>query len=222
MNKLLYTTIILFFTIFFDTRTHTNNSIQKKLFLMPAGDAHNIGRHIGDGVERSCTLQCAQKMKLYIEKIDSRITVLLSRKAGEITPFLQNAHSANCIPVNLAVSIHFFEETDTRSNWYIYQYKNNSSFIKPTDQLLFYPYNQAYLFNQEKTDRIVKIFSHYLINWSEKPLFTLHKPLAFPANHLAGIIPVAFMLEIGIKNEHDYESYIAPLCDSLIKTIRDL
>lgn len=185
---------------------------------MPAGDAHTIGRYIGDSVERSITLHCAQKMKSYIEKIEPTIAVLLSRKAGEISPFLQNAHIANCIPVDVAISIHCFQETEARPNFFIYTYKDNASFIKPTEQLMFYPYYQAYLFNQEKTARFTKQFTHNLASSLQQPLFTIHNTMSFPALPLAGIVPIAFMIEMGIANEYGYELFIQPICDAIIKT----
>lgn len=213
--------IYLFVPLYALNAFDTLSKIRKKVLIMPAGDAHTIGRYIGDNVERSLTLHYGQKMKSYIETHDASMTVYLNRKAGDIVHFLQNAHLANCLDVDIALSIHFYQETEARPHVFVYTYKDVSSFIKPTQQLLLYPYYQAYLFNQEKTDRFVKHLTQSLSHASYQTLFTTHQPMSFPALPLAGIIPIACMIEIGVKDDYSYDSTVQPLCDALLKTLQE-
>lgn len=195
---------------------------QKTVLIYPFGDANTIGRYIGENVERSITMQCALDLKSRIESLFPAVSVMLSRKPGEIIPFLQNAHFANCLNVDLFISLHFYQETDTRPNLYIYQYKDSSYFIKPSDQLMLYPYHQAYLFNQEKTKICAKKMTHELSLPAYQKLFTVHPVIAFPAKPLLGIIPVAIMIEMGIKDENDWTMYSQPLCNAIIEVIKGI
>lgn len=196
---------------------------QKTVLLYPFGDANTIGRYIGENVERSITMQCALDLKSRIESLFPAISVMLSRKPGEILPFLQNAHFANCLNVDLFISLHFYQETDTLPNLYIYQYKDSSYFIKPSDQLMLYPYHQAYLFNQDKTKICAQKMALDLSLPAYQKLFTVHHPIiAFPAKPLMGIIPIAIMIEMGIKDENDWSMYSKPLCNAIIEVIKNI
>jgi hypothetical protein len=213
--------IYLFVPLYSLSTFDTLSKIRKKILIMPAGDAHTIGRYIGDSVERSLTLHYGQKMKSYIESHDTSMTVYLSRKAGDVVYFLQNAHLANCLDVDLALSLHFYQETEARPHFCMYTYKDASSFIKPTSQLMLYPYYQAYLFNQDKTDRFVNYFIKSLSGCAYQTLFTVHQPMSFPALPLAGLIPIACMMEIGVKDDLNYESTLESVCDILLKTLQE-
>jgi hypothetical protein len=197
-------------------------SPQKTILINPAGDAHTIGRYIGESVERSITMHCAQKMKSYIESTSPSTSVFLSRKIGEVVPFLQTAHYANCLGVNAVISLHFYQETETRPHLSLYQYKDTSYFIKSTDQLMLYPYHQAYLLNQDKTRAFVTMVTNQLSMPCYQKLFTTHQPIAFPAKPLVGIVPIALMVEMGIKNEHDWNIYVEPLCNALINALKEI
>lgn len=195
-------------------------SPQKTVLIHPFGDANTIGRHIKESVERSITMSCAFDLKSRIESLYPAISVMVSRKPGEAIPFLQNAHFANCLNVDLFISLHFYQETETLPNLYIFHYKDNSYFIKPTKQLMLYPYHQAYLFNQDKTKFFAQRLSDHLSLPLYQKFFTVHPPIAFPAKPLLGIIPVATMIEMGIKNENDWAIYSEPLCNAIVEIIK--
>ena len=87
---------------------------------------------------------------------------------------------------------------------------------------MFYPYHQAYLFNQEKTKIYAQTIARELSSAPHQKFFTVHPVIAFPAKPLLGIIPAALMLEMGIKDENDWSLYSKPLCNALIELLKGI
>jgi N-acetylmuramoyl-L-alanine amidase len=188
----------------------------KTILINPAGDAHNLGRTIDGAVERTLTLQCAEQLQQMLSHYNPHLTVLLTRKAGEVVPFLQNAHFANCLTVDLSLSIHLYQEQDIRPHVFIYTYKDTNFFIKPDDSLVLYPYHHAYLYNQPKTTLYANMLAKELTAHYEKQQVTIHTPLQAPMSPLIGIMAPALMIEIGIKKSTDWTEHIEPLAQAIM------
>jgi N-acetylmuramoyl-L-alanine amidase len=189
---------------------------QKTILISPAGDAHNLGRTIDGAVERTLTLQFAQVLQQTLTSYNPRLTVLLTRKAGEVIPSLQNAHFANCLNVDLFLSLHLYQESDIRPHIFVYTYKDINFFIKLDDSLALYPYHHAYLYNQQKTTIYANLLAKELRENHEKQHVTIHSPLSAPMSPLIGIIAPSLMIEIGIKKSNDWTDHIEPLAQAIM------
>lgn len=142
-------------------------------------------------------------------------TLLLTRTPGHITTPLQNAHFANSLSVDLFVSLHFYQETETKPHLYIYQFSYNNAFtVKPSD-FTFYRHDQSYFFNRTSSANAATILEK---TWAEQPhaqQFTTHHVTGFPCSSLIGITCPAIALDIGIKSPTDWQKYIQPLIEGI-------
>ena len=165
----------------------------------PAGDAKNTGRRIEDSFERGITMQCAEQLKQTLEQRLPNISIILTRAPGEIVHPLQNANFANQINVNLYISLHFYQEKETRPTLYIYQFSYNDTFITKSFDLSFTPYDQAHIVNFPKTGGWGKQIKRTLAQDVYQKYFTVHGIYQLPFSPLIGIQAPALGFEMGIK-----------------------
>lgn len=191
------------------------------LMLDPAGDAKNTGRIVNDNFERGITLQCAEQLKKTIETLMPSIRVILTRFPGESVEPLQNANFANRLNIDLYISINFYQETETKPHFYLYYVSYNDHFITRSYDLSFYPYDQAHRIHNKKTDRIAKTFSESLSEKKYTRLYDFKGSFGIPFKPLVGIISPAIAFEIGLKKSSDWQEYVQPIAQSIIKAIEE-
>lgn len=192
------------------------------VLLNPAGDAQMVGRTIDNHFERSLTLQCAQSIQKIFQESNVPITIIISRKAGEAIPFLQNAHFANCLAVDLFISIHFYYEEDVIPHFFMYAYRDINSFMRIDETLSLYPYYYAYLYHQQKTMIYAQQCVRMLHMFYDKKQCIIHDPLYIPVYPLIGVAAPALMVEIGLKKSSDCLQYSTALAQMIIHVLTEL
>lgn len=193
---------------------------QITIMINPAGDAQQTGRTIDGYFERGITLQFCDALKDELKKkYPESIKVISTRVPGEAIQDLQNANFANRLNVDLYVSIHFYHETKTKPDLFIYRFSHRDNFVIKKTDLALCPYDKAYLINNDKADKYSNVMKQTLTNTLYNNKFTVHGPLAFPFVPLIGIVAPAIGIEIGLKNKDDWKQFVDPLVDALISVI---
>lgn len=189
------------------------------IMLDPAGDTKHIGRALHNNFERSATFQFAQELKRQIQINYPHVTVILSKTAGQSLERLQSASFANRLDVDLVLSLNFYKETAIKPNIFLYHFKNQNFFSSfKSEELHFYPYHQTFMISFDRTKTWVNIIQKKLQHVNYKHYFICHPSLAIPFKPLAGMIPPAIGIEIGIKS-NGWEPYIMPIMNSLSEII---
>lgn len=202
---------ILFLLLIFSSNAFARFSIM----LDPAGDAKHTGRQIGDSLERGITLQFAEKLKKKLEKQYPDIRVILTRFPGETIYPLQNASFSNCLDVDFYLSIHFFPETKTKPDLFLYYFSYGDDFVTRVPELFFCPYDQAHRINGSITRSWANEIAKILMNDTHKKLFNVNSILGIPFKPIIGIKAPAIAIEIGLKEKIDWKKYIKPIATSL-------
>lgn len=185
------------------------------LMINPAGNLQSTERLINNTFERSIALHAAEALKQELENSCPSISVILTRTPGHKTNIIHNAHFANSLNVNLFLSLHFYQETETKPHLYIYRFSyNNELTIKPSD-FTFYRYDQSYFFNATSSAAAARILTQTWIQCPHERQFTTHSVTGFPCTSLIGVISPALALDIGIKNQTDWQQYIQPLVEGI-------
>jgi len=203
---------------------HQYKPTRQNLFLImlaPSGDAKHIGRKIGDSFERGITLQYAEKLKKLIEKQCPSVTIIISRFPGDIVSPLQNASFANRLQVDLFISIHFYQTTETKPQFHLYQFSYNDDFISPTSKLSFYNYDQAHLFNKKRTNIWVQLIKQTCEDDQYQKLFRAKNIYKLPFKSLIGVLAPAIGIEVGLKNSPDWQNYLEPMVQSIIAIVEN-
>ncbi|MCX5922711.1 MAG: N-acetylmuramoyl-L-alanine amidase [Candidatus Dependentiae bacterium] len=189
------------------------------IMLDPAGDAQQTGRTIDDALERTLTLQYAEKLKQVVEEQNTNVRVVLSRDPGQTVQPLQNAHFANRLNVDLYLSIHFYAEHATQPTIYLYNFSYNDDFITKKFDTAFCSYDQAHLFNYGLTRTHGTIIQQTLHAEEYKRQFTCAGMYKLPCKPLIGIKAPAIMFEAGLKDKDTWTTYVDPIAESLKKII---
>jgi N-acetylmuramoyl-L-alanine amidase len=183
--------------------------------INPAGDAKHAGRQIDGNFERGITLQCAEQLKELLEKRYPHISVILTRFPGEVVPHLQNANFANRFTVDLFLSIHFYQETETKPKAHLYHFSYDNTFISAAQDFAFYTFDKAYLFNYDKTQTWATLFYDVLKQDAYTKHFDITSPTRFPFKPLIGIKAPAIAFEASIKQKHDWQTYLEPIAQAV-------
>ena len=203
------------FIFFLTTPLHATFSIM----LDPAGDAKHTGRQIEDSLERGITLQCAQQLKKQLESLYPGIRVILTRFPGETIYPLQNANFSNRLDVDLYLSIHFYPETKTKPDLFLYYFSRGDEFVTKASDLMFCPYDCAHRINGPTTrscaQQMATVFS------THEKLFDFHGPFGLPFKPLVGVKAPAIAIEIGVKEITDWRRYIEPIAQSLEPIVKN-
>lgn len=186
------------------------------IMLDPAGDAQHTGRQIGDSLERGITLQFAEQLKKTLEdKYCSSVRVILSRFPGETIHPLQNANFSNRLDIDCYVSIHFYQETQTKPRLFIYRFSYNDDFITKIPELSFCPFDQAHQLNSATTKAWCTTLTLTLNQEEYRQLFECSGVIDLPFKPLIGIKAPAFAIEVGLHNKGDWTRYIQPVAHGL-------
>ena len=222
--KKLLSLVVVFLIASILASRHQYKPTQQNLFLImlaPAGDAKHIGRKIGDSFERGITLQYAEQLKKLVEEQCPPITIIISRFPGDIVSPLQNASFANRLQVDLFISIHFYQTTETKPQFHLYQFSYNDDFIVPTSKLSFHNYDQAHLFNKKQTNIWTQLIKQTCENDQYQKLFKVKNIDKLPFKSLIGVLAPAIGIEAGLKNSPDWRNYIEPMVQSIIAIVEN-
>lgn len=190
---------------------------QKSFILMicPAGDAHHMGRTIGNTFEHSLALKWAHTLKAWFSHHTEKITIIITHDAGESPDQLQLATFANRVAPDLFLRIGFYEQNTGISALYLYHFSYGDTFIKTNSENQLFPYDQAHLFAYTNTKNYTQQFYHLLNTPTNKKLYKIHQPYQLPFKPLIGITCPALACEIGIQNTQDWQLYIEPIAQAL-------
>ncbi|HZW61323.1 MAG TPA: N-acetylmuramoyl-L-alanine amidase [Candidatus Babeliales bacterium] len=185
------------------------------IMIDPAGDSKHTGRILDDNFERGITLQYAEKLKTALEERYPTIRVVLTRFPGETLQPLQNANFANRLGVNCYISIHFYHEHATKPKLYMYQFSYGDDFVQSRQDLMFYPYDKAYLINNATTNQWANLIKQSLEQEIYKKQFEVCGIYKVPFKPLIGIKAPALAFEIGLKSKNDWPQYVDAVAESL-------
>lgn len=192
------------------------------ILLVPAGDARNQGRSLEHQFESSVTLSYVQSLKAAIEKKYPEVHVIISHKIGEVVRPYQIPTMANTLGVDLVLTINCYHEQGPKPEWYIYQFSYGEDFISKLYDLSWYAVDSAYLFSKNTTAVWAALLAHELSADSHRALFTVRGPYKLPVAPLLGIKVPALSMEISLKQDEDWASFVEPLAMSLAPIVRPL
>lgn len=188
------------------------------IMLNPAGDAENKGRIIDDTFERNITLALAHALQNQIEQHIPGVRVILTRTATEVIRPHANANFANRLDVDLFLSLHCFAESQTRPQLAIYTFGYGDQSAMRLPDLAFYPFDQAYLLQQEITGKYAHAMQSALKKHSK--IYDVGELHTIPFKPLMGIKAPAIGIEIGLKNKQSWQNFILPLAEAVVEIIR--
>ena len=200
---------------------YDNRSNQYIVVIDPAGDVKRTGRTIGDSFERGLTLQCAEKIKEYIEHHAPSLKVIITRIPGDVVYDLQNATLANRLNADLFVNLNFYYTQDTKPTLFVYQFSYGNDFIQCNQQLALHTYDQAYTLHKPITDHITHALKNVLSHMHYQSLFTVAGVYTIPIKPLIGIIAPSVAIEAGLKNKELWIHYVEPLAQAIMKVCNE-
>jgi hypothetical protein len=200
----------------FTNVVHDTSHRQAIVVIDPAGDVKRTGRRIGDVFERGLTLQCAEKIKQYIEQYRDDITVVITRMPGDPVYDLQNATLANRLHADLFINLNVYYTQDTKPTVYVYQFSYGNDFACCQQQLALYSYDQAYKINKHTTDRVMQLCIKELADKQYQALYSVAGPYALPIKPLIGVIAPALAFDCGLKSKESWHAYAEPLAHTII------
>jgi hypothetical protein len=215
IKKIITFTILSFSIAVPFTASHKHN---KKLLIVidPAGDAKKTGRPIADSFERALTLQCAEKIKVELEKkID--IKVIITRSTGDTVAELHSASLANRMNADLFIMLNFYHTDEVKQPLYLYNFSYGNHDIGVYKQgLSLCSFDKAYMINKDLTNDMVQQFAAHLQSESYHNLFTLHGPYAMPCKQLIGVIASGIVLEAGLKTKDAWQLFVQPIVEGIL------
>lgn len=189
---------------------------QRLVILDPSGDAKRTGRRIGDNFERGLTLQCAEKIKEYIEQHAPWIKVMITRMPGDMVYDLQNASLSNRLQADFFINLNFYHSQETKPTLFLYQFSYGNDFACCNQGLILRSYDEAYTINKPLTDEMVQIFKTSLLQHTYQSMFTVAGKYALPIKPLIGIVAPSICIEMGLKNKELWVHYVEPLAQSIL------
>jgi N-acetylmuramoyl-L-alanine amidase len=207
------------FSTFFMQSLNELHFIQRTIIIDPSGDAKRTGRKIGDSFERGLTLQCAEKIKDFIEKHASHIKVIISRMPGDIVYDLQNASLANRLNADLFINLNFYYCKETKPTVFLYQFSYGNDFASCNQRFALHTYDQAYKINKPITDEIAVEFKKSLLHQKYQSLFAVAGVYQAPIKPLIGIIAPSIAIEAGLKTKESWVNYIEPFALAILEVV---
>lgn len=204
-----------------------SESEEKLITIMidPAGDAKSPGRSIDEEFEANLTIQFAQELKKLIEAENKNIRIILTKSPDESIDSLQNAAFANRISPKMYLNIGFYVDQEKPNNIYIYHLIHNpvtDFWTKQDNSLKFYPIDQAYKINLNKTVNYAKnLFESFKTQESNFPL-NINNIIGIPFKPLNFIVSPALGIEIGVKNKNNIKELVEPIKNSIIQVINNI
>lgn len=190
------------------------------IMLDPAGDAQHTGRQIDDSLERGITLQFAEQLKKLLEEMYPQVRVILTRFPGETIHPLQNANFANRLDIDCYVSLHFYQETQTKPRLFVYRFSYGDDFVTKLPDVSFCPYDQAHQINSGITKTWCSSITQVLTLDDHKQLFDFYGVVELPFKPLIGIKAPAFAFEAGLQDKNDGKRYLKAMALSLGSIIK--
>jgi hypothetical protein len=191
------------------------------ILLAPAGDVHNQGRSLEHQFEHSITMTCAQSLKNTIETLYPDVRVLISHRMGESYHTFQVATMGNTMDIDLVISLHCYHEEGAKPIISLYHYSNGNDFVNKMSRAAWHTPDTAYLWSKDTTCSWIKILTRELKSPAYATLFNVTGPYKLPFKPLSGIKVPAIGIEMSLKQDDDWSTYIDPLAHAH-KSIFDL
>jgi hypothetical protein len=183
----------------------------------PSGDAKRTGRKIGDNFERGLTLQCAEKIKEYVEMHAPYIKVIISRMPGDVVYDLQHASLSNRLNANLFINLNFYHCQEIKPTVFLYQFSYGADFACCNQGLVLHTYDQAYRINKTVGNEMGQLFKKSLAQQKYQSLFTIANIYHLPIKPLIGIVAPGLCIEAGLKNKEAWVHYVEPLAQGIMQ-----
>jgi len=181
------------------------------VMLAPSGDIHNQGRSLEHQFESACTMKCARSLKDTLESLYPDVRVLISHTIGEKVQPFQVATMSNTMDVDLVLSLHCYHEMGTKPIISLYHYSNGSDFVSRFSRVSWYAVDAAYLFSKNTTSSWIKMLADGLTSSGYSALFHVSGPYKVPFKPLSGIKVPAIGIEMSLRQDEDWSTYIEPI-----------
>jgi N-acetylmuramoyl-L-alanine amidase len=206
----------LIFSLLFCTALFSSEYAPRPATIMldPAGDARTTGRTIDDNFERGVTLEFSQALKGALESLVPGARIVLTRVPGEAIAPLQNANFANRLNVTLFVSLHCYQDTETRpcvATYYHLQHPITDMWHKP-QSLTFYPYDNAHVTSVHTSVAAAQAAYKQLCSYKS---ISCKPSCGIPFKPLVGVTCPAIAFEIGIKHKDSWQNLVSPLAQTI-------
>lgn len=195
-------------------------SFPKSIIMIDQGcDVRKPGRRVVESYERGIAMQVAESLKQAILKRYD-VSVVLSRRPGEVLHALQAASFANRLGVALNLSLHIFRQESAKPTVFLYYlifnplvdlaHRSRDS----SASLAFVPLYQAHFAAINATIAIAESMQRILCDMHRR-ILDCRGPFGVPFKPLVGMVAPAIGIEIGLSNENSWNSLIEPLAASL-------
>jgi len=188
------------------------------LMLDPAGDAVHKGRIIDGTFERGITLRLAERIKKAIEFQQPLIKVMISRAPGEAIEPLQTAQITNRLKAHLLVHLACFQETGIKPTLSLYYTLWNpvTDFWQEPSVYTFIALQDAYKKSLKTTSQIAQFMNDLFSNQNQ---FISKGAFGLPVTPLIGIQIPSLIIELGLRNQNDWQTFIEPISSALIQAV---
>jgi len=181
------------------------------------------GRKFSSNYEHTIAYQFAIALKKNLEKEWPNIRIVLSHKRNEQIQSLQIANTANCLQIDLFFHFQFYQEQEFNiPSLYVYHFSYGNDFPTKIWDLSWCRVDQAYLINKVRTRQWAQQMKIILQGAEYHPWFTAHGPYKVPLKPLLGIMAPGFVIEMGIKEDADWQNYINPVTTSMVPIMEEL
>lgn len=188
------------------------------IMLDPAGDAVHKGRTIDGTFERGITLRLAERIKKAIEFQQPLVRVMISRAPGEAIEPLQTAHITNRLKAKLFVHLACFQETGIKPTVSLYYtlWHPITDFWQEPSEYAFIALQDAYKKSLKTTSKI----AHHMNDlFAAQNQFQSKGAFGLPLSPLIGIQVSALIIELGLRNQNDWQTFIEPISSALIQAV---
>lgn len=192
---------------------------QYTVIIDPSGDARRTGRKIGDNFERGLTLQCAEKVREYIEARAPHIKIIISRMPGDVVYDLQHASLSNRLDADLFINLNFYHCQDTKPTVFLYQFSYGADFACCNQGLALHTYDEAYRINKTASDEMGLLFKKSLMQQKYQPLCTVAGVYHLPIKPLIGVVAPSLCIDAGLKGKEAWVNYVEPLACGIMQVL---
>jgi N-acetylmuramoyl-L-alanine amidase len=210
MKKIVFLFLLLFFI--FPSHAFT-------ILLHPAGHAGEAGRMLSQNCERAMTYEWALALQKELNRQFPDWFVYISRTPGETLYPLQIASYANRLPAHLTVSLHLFKQETTKPEPFLYtlSYSPLRELYSGSNNLLsFIPLEKAHYKQKKLTLLWAKQVATSLKKTENNDLFNCYNVQSLPFKPFFGMMYPALGIELGVKNDTDWQRTVKPLMESLM------
>lgn len=187
------------------------------IILNPAYHAMKIHRTINGVKEQTIALRFCEYIKQIVETVETQIRVIIYHPTHASHSFYTNASFANQMNPDFYFAFNFYEKKQGTPECGLYHFSLNQTtdkWQKKDSTLTFIPFFKAHQNTSKITEKCIKSIQKLLSE--QLPTLLIHNPLSVPCNALAGITAPAFLIELSLTTDTQWQHYTEPIAKTLI------